>query len=72
MIVIRLARMGRKKAPFYRVVVIDSEKKLTAQALEILGFYNPAKKEVKVDTKKVAEWVKKGAKISPSAEKILK
>lgn len=72
MIAIRLSRTGRKKAPFYRVVAIDSERKASAQPLEILGFYNPAKKEVKIDAKKVSEWTKKGAKISPAVEALLK
>lgn len=71
MIAIRLSRHGRKKAPFYRIVAIDSKKKLSAEPLEILGFYNPAKKEVKIDSKKVENWIKRGAKISPTVEKII-
>lgn len=71
MIAIRLSRHGRKKAPFYRIVAISSEKKATGQPLEVLGFYNPAKKEVKIDTEKVNNWVKKGARIAPSVKKLL-
>ena len=72
MIMIRLSRFGRKKAPFYRVVAIDGTKKREGQPLEVLGFWNPANKETKIDGKKVAEWVKKGAQISPTVAKLLK
>lgn len=72
MIAIRLSRLGRKKAPFYRVVAVDSDKKLSAQPLEVLGYWNPLKKVLKVDSKKVEGWVKNGAKISPAVEKLLK
>lgn len=72
MIMIRLSRFGRKKAPFYRVVAIDGKKKREGQPLEVLGYWNPAKKELKIEKAKVAEWVKKGAQISPTVAKLLK
>ena len=72
MIMIRLARFGRKLAPFYRVVAISGEKKREGEPLEVLGYWNPATKETKIDNKKVAKWVKKGAQISPTVAKIIK
>lgn len=72
MVTIRLSRYGRKKAPFYRVVAVDSSKKTVGKVLEVLGFWNPAKKDSKFDKEKIQSWVKKGAKMSPSVEKLLK
>ncbi len=71
MIAIRLSRFGRKKAPFYRVVAVDSTKKAVGAVLEILGTWNPAKKEKKIDHEKVNSWLKKGAKTSPTVKKLL-
>ena len=41
MLMIRLARFGAKKKPFYRVVVIEKERARNGRALEVLGHYNP-------------------------------
>ncbi|HJY98870.1 MAG TPA: 30S ribosomal protein S16 [Patescibacteria group bacterium] len=71
MIAIRLSRFGRKKAPFYRIVAVDSRKKTTGQVLEILGTWNPFKKVLNVKKDEVSKWVKKGAKISSTVEKLL-
>jgi len=70
MVKIRLARYGRKNGPFYRVVAIDSTKKDSGKYLEVLGFWNPAKKEKKLEKDKVAAWVKKGAQLSPTVKKL--
>lgn len=71
MIAIRLSRFGRKKAPFYRVVAVDSQKKATGMVLEVLGTWNPAKKEVKIAKDEVKKWVAKGAQISATVKKLL-
>ena len=70
---IRLARMGAKKKPFYRLVAADSESPRDGRFLEILGYYDPMKEpaEVKVHGEKVTYWLEKGAKISGSAKSIL-
>lgn len=71
---IRLARMGAKKKPFYRIVAADSAAPRDGKYLEILGYYNPMKdpSEVKVHEAKVAYWMGKGARVSESAGAILK
>jgi small subunit ribosomal protein S16 len=71
---IRLARMGAKKKPFYRLVAADSEAPRDGKFLEILGFYNPMKDpaRIKVDEDKVNRWLDKGAIVSESARAILK
>ena len=71
---IRLARMGAKKKPFYRLVAADSESPRDGRFLEILGFYDPMKDPalIKVHEEKVNKWLEKGAKVSESAKAILK
>lgn len=64
--------MGRKKAPFYRIVAVDSRKKATGAVLEILGTWNIAKKKLDINKEKVDAWVKKGARMSATVEKLLK
>lgn len=60
---IRLRRMGKKKQPFYRIVVADSRTARDARAVEEIGTYNPVKRpgEVLVKEERVYEWLNKGA-----------
>ncbi|RLB42956.1 MAG: 30S ribosomal protein S16 [Deltaproteobacteria bacterium] len=71
---IRLARMGAKKKPFYRLVAADSEAPRDGRFLEILGYYDPMKDpaEVKIHEEKVNYWLSKGAGVSDSARALLK
>lgn len=71
MIAIRLSRYGRKKAPYYRIVAVDSRKKATGMVLEFLGTWNPRKKELVANKEKIKAWVEKGAQISPPVKKLL-
>lgn len=70
MVTIRLSRYGRKKAPFYRVVAVDSRKKRDGDFLEVLGFWNPAKDEKKLDKENFEAWIKKGAQVSDTVKKL--
>ncbi len=60
---IRLARMGAKKRPFYRVVVADSQAPRDGRFIEVLGTYDPRKQpsEFRVDKDRLDDWLKKGA-----------
>ncbi|MGA3292111.1 MAG: 30S ribosomal protein S16 [Candidatus Microgenomates bacterium] len=71
MVTIRLSRFGRKKAPFYRIVAVDSRKKAIGGVLEFLGTWNPAKKAKSIDKEKVNAWIKKGATVSAAVKKLL-
>jgi small subunit ribosomal protein S16 len=71
MVAIRLARYGRKKGAFYRIVAVDSTKKTAGENLEVLGYWNPIKKDLKIDKKKLDIWVKKGAQISATVKKLI-
>lgn len=71
---IRLARMGAKKRPFYRLVAADSEAPRDGKFLEILGSYDPMKDPalITVQKEKVDSWIEKGAIVTESARAILK
>ncbi|HWU45022.1 MAG TPA: 30S ribosomal protein S16 [Bdellovibrio sp.] len=75
-VVIRLARMGTKHSPKYRVTVADSRRYVTGKFLDVLGTYNPspkgADKKVELDLTKVEEWVKKGAQPTDRVKHIIK
>ena len=60
---IRLARFGRKKAPYYRVVVADSRAPRDGRFIEVLGHYQPLKEEIKVeiDEERALRWLGEGA-----------
>ncbi len=64
--VIRLTRMGRKKKPFYRIVVTDSRKRRDGGWIESIGFYNPVANPavVQLDKERLAYWKSVGAKMS--------
>lgn len=70
---IRLVRMGRKKRPFYRVVVADSRARRDGRFIEILGYYNPLVEpaEVKVDEEKALKWLSDGAVPTDTVKNIL-
>ncbi|MEE9421335.1 MAG: 30S ribosomal protein S16 [Desulfatiglandaceae bacterium] len=71
---IRLARMGAKKKPFYRLVAADSEAPRDGKFLETLGYYDPMKdpEEIKIHEDRVRYWLENGALVSESAKAILK
>jgi small subunit ribosomal protein S16 len=70
---IRLMRMGRKKRPFYRIVVADSRERRDGNFIEILGYYNPITEpaEVKIDEEKALKWLKTGAIPTDTAKNLL-
>ncbi|WP_126455779.1 30S ribosomal protein S16 [Sulfuriflexus mobilis] len=77
MVTIRLSRSGAKKRPFYHIVVTDSRNRRDGRYLERLGFYNPVARSEKedslrIDTDRVAHWVKLGAQTSERVAKLLK
>ncbi|MBR7111258.1 MAG: 30S ribosomal protein S16 [Clostridia bacterium] len=71
---IRLTRMGAKKAPFYRIVVMDSRKARDGEYIEQLGYYNPVKEpaEVKLDVELAKKWIGNGAQPTDTVRTILK
>jgi small subunit ribosomal protein S16 len=74
MVVIRLTRMGTKHRPFYRIVATDKRKPRESRYIDILGYYNPMLEtaDIKLDLNKYNEWIKKGAKPSPTVKSLIK
>ncbi len=70
----RLARVGSKKNPIYRVVVADSRARRDGRFLEIVGRYNPQTEPstIELDEAKVTEWLAKGAEPSDAVSRLLK
>jgi len=61
---IRMARIGRRKAPYYRIVVADSRRARDGRFIEILGRYQPLQaegKQISVDEERVLGWLNHGA-----------
>jgi small subunit ribosomal protein S16 len=76
MVVIRLARGGANKRPFYHLVVADSRRAATGRFLERVGFYDPkapqGREALRVDVERVKHWEGKGAKLSPTVTRLVK
>ncbi|NOX14624.1 MAG: 30S ribosomal protein S16 [Epsilonproteobacteria bacterium] len=72
MTTVRLTRMGRKKKPFYRIVVTDSRKRRDSGWIEELGYYNPLTEPetIKIDMDRLNYWKSVGAKVSDRVTKI--
>lgn len=70
MLMIRLARVGRKHQPHYRVVVAEQRSKLGGPPVEDVGFYNPSTKEADIKKERVAYWLKMGARSSATAHNL--
>jgi small subunit ribosomal protein S16 len=71
---IRLARIGSKKNPVYRVVVADSRSPRDGRFIEIIGRYNPQTdpSTIELDEAKVKDWISKGAQPSDSVRRLMK
>lgn len=73
MLMIRLARFGAKKKPFYRVVVIEKERARNGRSLEVVGHYNPLSNPPAVTLKhdRVEYWTKAGAQFSDTVKRLV-
>ena len=73
MLMIRLARIGARKQPYYRVVVIEKERARNGRSVEVVGTYNPRTTPASLDLKRerIDYWVSKGAQCSDRVKKLL-
>jgi small subunit ribosomal protein S16 len=71
MVKIRLKRMGYKRNPIFRIVVIDVRSKREGAPIEELGYYNPKRKELKLNKESALEWVKKGAQPTETVQYLI-
>jgi len=76
MVVIRLARTGANKRPFYHLVVAESRRAATGRFIERLGFYDPkapaGRESLRVNVERVKHWAGKGAQLSPTVARLVK
>jgi small subunit ribosomal protein S16 len=72
-LMIRLARFGARKQPYYRVVVIDKERARNGRSVEVVGTYNPRTSPATVDFKRerIDYWRSQGAQLSPTVSRLL-
>lgn len=73
MLMIRLARVGARKQPYYRIVVIEKERARNGRSVEVVGTYNPRTNPASVELKRerVDYWVSKGAKLSDTVSRLV-
>lgn len=71
---IRLTRLGRKKKPFYRIIVADSERSRDGKFLDIVGTYDPLQEPAKIDINdtKLQDWLGRGALPSTTVKSLIK
>jgi len=76
MVVIRMARGGSKKRPFYNLVATDSRNRRDGRFIERVGFYNPVANEgeerLRIALDRVRHWTGNGAQLSPAVERLVK
>lgn len=74
MVAMRLTRIGSKKRPYYRIVVIDKRRARNGRFLEVLGQYNPIANPVQmeINSERAQYWLSKGAEPSETVRSILR
>ena len=72
MLKLRLKRVGRKRQPAYRLVVMTNDTRRDGRPIEQVGYYNPITKETKFDNEKIVNWLNEGVKPTLTVENLLK
>ena len=76
MVVIRLARSGANKRPFFNIVATDSRNRRDGRFIERVGFYNPMASgneiPLNINTERLAHWQQNGAQLSPTVARLVK
>lgn len=76
MVVIRLARGGAKKRPFYHIVVADSRAPLSGRYIERVGYFNPIAqgeaKDIEMNLERIEHWIRNGAQASARVQSLIK
>ena len=71
---IRLTRLGRKKKPFYRIIVADSESKRDGKFLDVIGTYDPLQNPaaISINNDKLQDWMGRGALPTTTVKSLIK
>lgn len=62
MLMLRFKRIGRKRAPFYRLIIIEQSKRREGRPVDEVGYYDPITKEFSFSSTKLVKWIKAGVK----------
>lgn len=71
MLTMRLQRIGKKGQAYFRIIVTEHTKKPQGEYLELLGSYDPHKKDLKVKKERIEHWMSKGVQLSPTVNNLL-
>jgi small subunit ribosomal protein S16 len=72
MLKLRLKKIGRKRQPSYRLVVMDVRTRRDGRPIEEVGYYNPLTKEKKFETDKIVRWLENGVKPTETVRSLLR
>nr|YP_009163570.1 chloroplast 30S ribosomal protein S16 [Triparma laevis]BAS19024.1 chloroplast 30S ribosomal protein S16 [Triparma laevis] len=72
MLKLRLKRVGRKRQPAYRLVVMTNDTRRDGRPVDQVGYYNPITKESKFDNEKIIGWLNQGVQPTETVENLLK
>lgn len=72
MLKLRLKRMGRKKQPTYRLVVMENTSRRNGRPVELVGYYNPLTKESYFEIEKIRKWLGYGVKPTQTVQDLLR
>ena len=72
MLKLRLKRIGRKRSPSYRLVIMENTFRRDGQAIEEVGYYNPITKQFKFESEKIKKWLNYGVKPTRTVLTLLK
>ena len=70
MLKLRLKRLGRKKSPFYRIVVTDVNNARSGKSLAELGTYDPLRGRAQIDGEQAQLWLRQGAQMTPTVKSL--
>lgn len=72
MLKLRLKRLGKKKSPSYRLVIMENTFRRNGRPIDEVGYYNPITKRYKFDTEKIQKWLDCGVKPTETVSHLLK
>jgi small subunit ribosomal protein S16 len=72
MLKLRLKKIGRKRQPSYRLVVMETRNRRDGRAIDEVGYYNPITKESSFESEKIIKWLKNGVKPTDTVKGLLK
>ena len=71
MLKLRLKKIGRKRQPSYRIIIIPNTSRRDGKAIDEVGYYNPITKEVSFNSEKIIEWLKNGVQPTDTVKRLL-